>query len=86
MKRYNRDHHIGHRCAGEWLTVIVMRSFFKYCAENITYKVPEQDLSYDMSRMPTMPKSGFVITEVQKLKDSVEDLERYEQSQTVVKS
>jgi hypothetical protein len=28
------------------------------------YEVPEQDLSYSLSRMPTLPKSRFVISKV----------------------
>ncbi|PYZ96781.1 cytochrome P450 [Alteribacter lacisalsi] len=60
------DHHMGHRCAGEWMTVLVMREVFKFLAEEVTYDVPEQDLSYDMHRMPTLPKSGFVMTNVKR--------------------
>ncbi len=36
------------RCAGEWLTVIVMQSFFDYFVNQLTYEVPDQDLSYGM--------------------------------------
>ncbi|WP_281863691.1 cytochrome P450 [Planomicrobium okeanokoites] len=78
------DHHAGHRCAGEWMTVMVMQSFFKYLTENITYKVPEQDLSYDMARMPTMPKSRFIISEVQKIRQSPDNIIKHRHSQTVM--
>ncbi|MBH0231355.1 cytochrome P450 [Halobacillus yeomjeoni] len=60
------DHHTGHRCAGEWLTVLVMSSFFEFFAKNIQYDVPEQDLSFSLKRMPTYPKSGFIIENVRK--------------------
>lgn len=78
------DHHAGHRCAGEWMTVMVMQSFFKYLTENITYKVPEQDLNYDMARMPTMPKSRFIISEVQKIRQSPDNIIKHRHSQTVM--
>ncbi|WP_372867837.1 cytochrome P450 [Planomicrobium okeanokoites] len=78
------DHHAGHRCAGEWMTVMVMQSFFKYLTENIMYKVPEQDLSYDMARMPTMPKSRFIISEVQKIRQSPDNIIKHRHSQTVM--
>lgn len=68
------DHHTGHRCAGEWLTVIVMSSFFEFFAKNLTYDVPEQDLSFSMKRMPTYPKSGFIIENVRKTADYEENL------------
>lgn len=55
----------GHRCPGEWHTVKAMEVFADYLANKITYTVPEQDLSYSMVEMPTWPKSGFVIENVE---------------------
>lgn len=78
------DHHAGHRCAGEWMTVMVMQAFFKYLTENITYTVPEQDLSYDMTRMPTMPKSRFLISNVVKIRQSPDNVIHHRHSQTVM--
>ncbi|MCA0972097.1 cytochrome P450 [Halobacillus litoralis] len=66
------DHHTGHRCAGEWLTVIVMSSFFEFLAKNVAFDVPDQDLSFSMERMPTSPVSGFEISNVRK-KDGYEE-------------
>ncbi|PPA68842.1 cytochrome P450 [Jeotgalibacillus proteolyticus] len=79
------DHHIGHRCAGEWLTVYVMRSFFQFLAQNITYDVPEQDLSYSLERMPTFPVSGLVITNVRKQADFNEKLNELDKSYTAIR-
>jgi fatty-acid peroxygenase len=79
------DHHIGHRCAGEWLTVMVMRSFFKYFVNNMTYHVPEQNLAYSLERMPTFPKSGFVITDVKKASDSGEKMQEMMHNPITVK-
>lgn len=80
------DHHAGHRCAGEWMTVVIMQAFFKYLAENIRYTVPEQDLDYDMSRMPTMPKSRFIISNVQKIRQSPDNIIRHHQDPTAVRA
>jgi len=33
----------------------------------IRYEVPEQDLGFSLSRMPTAPRSGFVLTRVVRL-------------------
>ncbi|MDZ5713466.1 cytochrome P450 [Jeotgalibacillus haloalkalitolerans] len=63
------DHHTGHRCAGEWLTVIVMSAFFEFFAKNLTYDLPEQDLSFSMERMPTFPNSRLIIQHVKKTAD-----------------
>ncbi|CAM4207262.1 Fatty-acid peroxygenase [Lacicoccus alkaliphilus] len=79
------DFHAGHRCAGEWLTVMVMRSTFEYLTKSITYEVPKQNLEYDMTRIPAFPKSKFIITNVKKEGKSKDALKYDEQSPTVVK-
>lgn len=58
------DYHDGHRCAGEWITIELMKISLEFLAKRITYDVPEQDLSYSMSRMPTLPKSRFMMENV----------------------
>lgn len=80
------DHHAGHRCAGEWMTVTIMQTFFKYFAENIRYTVPDQDLSLDMARMPTFPESRFRIRNVQKLQATPERLIRHRQPYSVIQT
>ncbi|WP_245844503.1 cytochrome P450 [Salinicoccus kekensis] len=79
------DFYAGHRCAGEWLTVMVMRSTFEYITKSMTYDVPNQDLEYDMTRIPAFPKSGFIINNVKRTGVAAEDLKMDEQSPTVVK-
>ncbi|QQK78179.1 cytochrome P450 [Salicibibacter cibarius] len=59
------DHYMGHRCAGEWITVMLMQTSLEFLTNHITYTVPDQDLSYSMVRMPTIPKSRFVIRDVE---------------------
>ncbi|WP_158736311.1 cytochrome P450 [Alteribacillus sp. YIM 98480] len=58
------DHYIGHRCAGEWLTVMVMKESMKFITTEMEYEVPPQNLNYSMVRMPSIPKSRFVIRKV----------------------
>ena len=55
------DHLENHRCPGEWLTIAVMKAILRVLVREIEYAVPEQDLSVDLSVLPTLPKSGFVI-------------------------
>ncbi|HZD91297.1 MAG TPA: cytochrome P450 [Pseudolabrys sp.] len=56
------DHLENHRCAGEWLTIAVMKSMLRVLTREIDYDVPGQDLSVDLSQLPALPKSGFVIS------------------------
>ncbi|MBW3130713.1 cytochrome P450 [Hymenobacter profundi] len=58
------DYAHNHRCAGEWLTIETMKTAAVLLATSMTYDVPEQDLSVDMTRMPTLPASGFIIRNV----------------------
>ena len=58
------DYDMGHRCAGEWITIEVMKKSLAFLTREIDYEVPKQDLNYSMIRMPTIPKSRFVIRNI----------------------
>jgi fatty-acid peroxygenase len=61
------DFDTGHRCAGEWITIQLMKMTLGFLTSAISYDVPEQNLEVSTSRMPTMPKSGFVMTNVKRV-------------------
>jgi fatty-acid peroxygenase len=65
------EQHNGHRCAGEWVTLEVLRISLEYLTKEIQYKVPEQDLNFSLVRMPTLPRSRFVLTDIKKVIDLV---------------
>lgn len=58
------DYYKGHRCPGEWLTINVMSVCLEMLIHHMDYDVPTQDLHYSMRRMPSLPKSGFLLTNV----------------------
>ncbi len=60
------DHYNNHRCAGEWITIELMERAVHLLTESMHYEVPEQDLRIDLSRMPAIPESRFVIGDVRK--------------------
>ncbi len=53
-----------HRCPGEWITIELMKEAVRLLVMSMDYIVPQQDLTVSMTRMPTMPQSGFVIADV----------------------
>ena len=57
----------GHRCPGEGITVEIMKVTVDFLVNHITYDVPDQDFSYSLNRLPTFPKSGFVMTNIRRL-------------------
>lgn len=59
------DHYQGHRCPGEWITLELLKAASCLLTRAMRYDVPEQDLRVDLSRMPAIPESGFVIRNVQ---------------------
>ncbi|AIF42228.1 cytochrome P450 [Virgibacillus sp. SK37] len=61
------DHYLGHRCAGEWVTVRVMKVVLDYFVNRMDYQVPTQDLSFSMVSMPSIPKSGIKLTHMKKV-------------------
>ncbi|WP_257349748.1 cytochrome P450 [Pseudalkalibacillus decolorationis] len=62
----------GHRCPGEGITVEVMKVSLDFLVNKIEFKVPKQDLSYSLVKMPTLPESGFVMSDVKRKYSSQE--------------
>jgi fatty-acid peroxygenase len=60
----------GHRCAGEWITIELMKVSVKFLTQEIDYTVPPQDLRFSLKKMPTLPKSRFIISQVRPLAGS----------------
>ncbi|MFD2767820.1 cytochrome P450 [Micromonospora eburnea] len=61
------DYFTGHRCAGEWLTIELLKRAVTNLTGTMSYRVPPQDLALDLGRMPTLPGSGFVIDGVRRI-------------------
>lgn len=56
----------GHRCPGEGITLGIMKVFIEFTLDRMEYKVPKQDLRISLVRVPTYPKSGFVMKKVRR--------------------
>ncbi|WP_346893113.1 cytochrome P450 [Clostridium sp. UBA871] len=56
----------GHRCPGENITMEIMKAYLDFLVNKIEFETPDQDLTYSLVRMPTLPKSGFVIKNVRR--------------------
>lgn len=50
-----------HRCAGESVTIEIMKLAIELLIERMDYTIPEQDLRLSYKQMPTLPNSGFVM-------------------------
>lgn len=53
----------GHRCPGELLTLELLKGFVAFLAD-LDYYVADQDLVVPLNRIPSLPRSGFVIVDV----------------------
>jgi fatty-acid peroxygenase len=51
---------LNQRRAGEWVTIEIMKLAARRLAR-MRYTVPPQDLAVDFSRLPALPRSGFVV-------------------------
>lgn len=60
------DFNEGHRCAGEWITIELIKAAVRLLASGMEYKVPPQDLRIDLTRIPAIPVSRFVMTNVRR--------------------
>jgi fatty-acid peroxygenase len=57
------DPRTGHRCPGEGITTALLEALAVRLAR-LAYRVPEQDLTIPLHRVPTLPKSRFLIADV----------------------
>ena len=55
---------MNHRCPGEWITIELMKVSSGFLAGSIEYDLPDQDLRIDTTRLPAIPKSRFVMSNV----------------------
>ncbi|MDQ0231829.1 cytochrome P450 [Metabacillus malikii] len=55
------DYVMGHRCAGEWVTIEIMKESLDFLLNSLEYEIPEQDLSYSMTSIPSIPHSKIVL-------------------------
>ena len=58
------DHYVDHRCPGEWIAIELMKQAADFLTRRISYDVPDQNLEIDWSRLPALPRSRFVISNV----------------------
>jgi fatty-acid peroxygenase len=58
------DHFTTHRCPGEWITIGLIRTLLGLYVSSMRCEVPRQNMWIDLSSMPAMPASGFVISAV----------------------
>lgn len=58
------DHFTSHRCAGEWTTIALMKDALHFLTHRLTYRLPDQDLRLDLSRLPALPRSQCILAEV----------------------
>lgn len=61
----------GHRCAGEQMTVEVMKVCVDYLVNKIEYTMPEQDLTLNMNTIPCIPKSKIVMTNIKRKEETI---------------
>jgi fatty-acid peroxygenase len=58
------DRSVTHRCPGESVTVEQMKAITRCLVRQMDYNVPSQDLTVNLARIPALPRSQFVITNV----------------------
>jgi fatty-acid peroxygenase len=58
------DRRVTHRCPGEWITVEQMKSIIRVMVREMSYGVPSQDLQINLARIPALPNSRFIVTNV----------------------
>lgn len=60
------DVDFGHRCAGEHVTIAIMRETIDVFLKRYDYQVPPQNLSYSFVDLPSLPKSRLVLKQIER--------------------
>ncbi|MCC5891525.1 cytochrome P450 [Exiguobacterium sp.] len=60
------DTDFGHRCAGEHVTIAIMKETIDVFLNRYRFAVPPQDLSYSFVDLPSLPKSKLVLEEIER--------------------
>jgi fatty-acid peroxygenase len=55
------DYDFGHRCAGEFVTIVMMRATLDFLVNRLEYDVPEQDFSFEFNDIPAVPNDKIKI-------------------------
>ena len=58
------DYFLGHRCAGEWATNELLKVSLDYLVNKLDYEFPDQDFSFSLGSMPSIPKSKVILQNV----------------------
>lgn len=61
------DHYANHRCPGEWITIELTKRALHLLTTAMRYDVPPQDLHISRSRIPAIPRSRFLMANVQRV-------------------
>ncbi|WP_334190139.1 cytochrome P450 [Noviherbaspirillum sp.] len=64
------DVRVTHRCPGETTTIELTKMAVRMLTTSMRYQVPRQDLRISLSRMPAIPASRFIISDVERLEST----------------
>lgn len=56
----------GHRCPGEGITIEILKVTCDFLVNKIKYHLPQQNLNYSLSKIPTLPESRFIMTNIRR--------------------
>lgn len=64
ISQEGNGHFENHHCPGDWITLALMKEAVEFLISSIEYQVPQQNLYIDLSKIPTLPESRFLINKV----------------------
>lgn len=60
------DPNVTHRCPGEGVVTEIMKTSVDFLVNKMEYKLPDQDFGFPLNKIPTLPESRFVLTNVKR--------------------
>lgn len=51
----------GHRCAGEFITIVMIRETLNFLVNDLTFEFPPQDFGFEFNDIPAVPNDKIRI-------------------------
>lgn len=58
------DYYLGHRCAGEQITIELMKISLDFLVNRMEYELPEQNLNFNLDDIPSIPESKIILEKI----------------------
>jgi fatty-acid peroxygenase len=61
------ENYLGHRCAGEYITIEIMKIVLDFFVRRMHYDLPEQEFEFSMNKIPAVPNDRVILQNIRRV-------------------